>query len=118
MQDAVSMVTKCEDMLSLSDTTDMLNADQRRIFDKVKEHMIHMQQHETNDCSCDLPPLCMFVTGVAGTCKSFLIETIKAYVAQLWPTVEHTKRVEKCVFDILFHISGIKCPMIMLQIPL
>ena len=33
-------------------------------------------------------------------------------------TVDHTKRVKNYVFDILFHISGTKCPMIMLQVPL
>ena len=106
MQDAVSMVTKCEDTLSLSDRTNMLNADQRRIFDKVKEHMIHLQQHETNDCSCDLPPLCMFVTGVAGTGKSFLIETIKAFVAQLWPSADCSCAITAPTGLAAFNVGG------------
>ena len=63
----------------------MLNIDQRRIFDTVKEHMIHVQQHEYNTCSCDMSQLCMFVTGVAGTGKSFLIETIKHLLLNCGP---------------------------------
>ena len=33
-------------------------------------------------------------------------------------TVFHTKRVKKCVFDILFDISGINCPTVMLHVSL
>ena len=33
-------------------------------------------------------------------------------------TVFHTKRVKKCVFDILLHISGINCPTVMLYVSL
>ena len=84
----------------------MLNADQRRIFDKVKEHMIHVQQHETNDCSCDMSPLCMFVTGVAGTGKSFLIETIKAYVAQLWPSTDCSCAITAPTGLAVFNVGG------------
>ena len=54
----------------------MLNADQRRIFDQVSDHLNHQRRHETNGCECkDLKPYHMFVTG-----KSFLIETVRSLV--------------------------------------
>ena len=107
MQDAVSMITKCEDTLSLSDRTDMLNIDQRRIFDTIKEHMIHVQQHENNNCLCDImSQLCMFVTGVAGTGKSFLIETIKAFIAQLWPSTDFSCAITAPTGLAAFNVSG------------
>ena len=104
MQDAVSMITKCEDTLSLSDRTDMLNIDQRRIFDTIKGHTIHVQQHENNNCSCDI--LCMFVTGVAGTGKSFLIETIKAFIAELWPSTDFSCAITAPTGLAAFNVSG------------
>ena len=64
----------------------MLNADQRRVFEKVK----NQQLHKGNKCQCNLEPLRMFVSGVGGTGKSFLIETIKALVDQLWPCEDLT----------------------------
>ncbi len=63
----------------------MLSADQRRIFEHVKEHLLHQQQHQANQSHCDLKPLRKFVSGVGGTGKLFLIETIKALVTSMWP---------------------------------
>ena len=41
--------------------------------------------HETQQCQCtDLKPLHMFVSGVGGTGKSFLIKTIRALVSSMW----------------------------------
>ena len=62
----------------------MLNQDQRRVFDNVKAHFQHQQRHETNKCSRDFVPLRLFVSGVGGTGKSFLIEAIKTLVESLW----------------------------------
>ena len=62
----------------------MLNTDQRRMFDKIHKHLLCQQQHEANQCSCELKPLHMFLTGVAGTGKSFLIETIKGLISSVW----------------------------------
>ena len=70
--------------LSLDDRVAMLNGDQRRIFDNVKAHLLHQQCHEAYECSCDLKPLRIFIRGVGGTGKSFLIETIRALVASIW----------------------------------
>ena len=64
----------------------MLNADQKRIFDKVAHHLLHQKEHEEEKCKCDIKPLQMFISGVGGTGKSFLIEAVKAFVDDLWPS--------------------------------
>ena len=80
MNDVVDLGMKPCSELSLEDRMAMLNSDQRYIFDNVKAHLLHQQCHETNDCSCDLKPLRRYISGVGGTGKSFLIETIRALV--------------------------------------
>ena len=73
------------DYIDLSERIGMLNADQRRIFEQVIDHLHHQRRHETDDCECrDLKPLHMFVSGVGGTGKSFLIETIRSQVKEIW----------------------------------
>ena len=64
----------------------MLNSDQSRVLENVRDHLLHQLKHEDNQCTCDdMKPLCMFVSGVGGTGKSFLIETIKMLVNDMWP---------------------------------
>ena len=71
--------------IDLSEQIGMLNEDQRRIFEQVVDHLHHQRRHETDDCKCrDLKPLHMFVSGVGGTGKSFLIETIRSQVKEIW----------------------------------
>ena len=73
------------DTIGLSERIDMLNEDQRRIFELVADHLKHQSRHEHNDCKCrDIKPLHMFVSGVGGTGKSFLIETIRSLVKEIW----------------------------------
>ena len=73
------------DTIGLSERIDMLNEDQRRIFDQVADHLKHQSRHYCDDCKCrDLKPLHMFVSGVGGTGKSFLIETIRSLVKEIW----------------------------------
>ena len=72
--------------LSLQERIAMLNADQKRIFDKVAHHLLHQKEHEEEKCKCDIKPLQMFISGVGGTGKSFLIEAVKAFVDDLWPS--------------------------------
>ena len=84
MSDVLDLNTNSSDKLSMEDSVAMLNDDQRRIFENIKAHLHHHQRHEANECLCDLKPLRMFVSGVGGTGKSFLIETIKALVNSLW----------------------------------
>ena len=86
MQDLRDMMDACVNpVLALSDRINMLNVDQRRVFDKISAHLNHQKLHESKQCSCaDYKPFLMFVSGVGGTGKSFLIEAIKAQVAEMW----------------------------------
>ena len=65
----------------------------KSVFDRVESHLQHQKQHETGECQCNLKPLRMFVSGVGGTGKSFLIEAIKLLVGKIWPSKEVTKAV-------------------------
>ena len=71
MNDVIN--TNSSDRLSLEERVGMLNDDQSALFENIKTHLYHQQRHEANDCSCELKPLRMFVSGVGGTGKSFLI---------------------------------------------
>uniref|UniRef100_A0A1X7TPE6 ATP-dependent DNA helicase n=1 Tax=Amphimedon queenslandica TaxID=400682 RepID=A0A1X7TPE6_AMPQE len=69
----------------------MLNRDQKRIFDHIKAHQLRQieyekskQEKEQSEC---VKPLHMFISGVGGTGKSFLIEAIKALVKSIWSTL-------------------------------
>ena len=87
MDDLADMNVREPDALTLDERVVMLNADQRRVFERIRNHLFHQQRHETNQCQCDeIKPLNMFVSGVGGTGKSFLIETVKAQVEALWPS--------------------------------
>ena len=86
------------DPLSVDERISMLNSDQSRIFTRVRDHLLHQQQHELGKCHCDFKPLCMFVSGVGGTGKSFLIETIKGFVNITWSSEDVT-----CAVSITLH---------------
>ena len=79
----------------------MLNDDQRRIFNQIKNHMFHQKQHEDNECQCELR---MFVSGVNGTGKSFLIETTKALVNNIWPSNDLTCAIAAPTLHRLFQL--------------
>ena len=85
MKDVQDLQDNGSKSVDLQQRISMLNSDQLRIFSKIKNHMLHQYQHETNQCQCDnLKPLHMFFSGVRGTGKSFLIETIRAQVKDIW----------------------------------
>ena len=76
---------------SLDELASLLNADQTRVFDKIKCQLQHQVQHETGSCKCsDLKPLHMFISGVGGTGKSFLIKAIRALVLDMWHDKEES----------------------------
>ena len=118
MDDLVDMMNAQEpDSLNLKERVAMLNADQKRVFDKVKDHLIHQQRHEASECSCDeLTPLRMFVSGVGGTGKSFLIETIKAQVEEMWPSDDLTCAIAAPTGLAAFNIGGVTIH-ILFQLP-
>ena len=84
MQDMAEMNANPSDSIPLDERVEMLNADQRRIYDHVRTHLLHHKQHEDGICQCEIKPLTMFVSGVGGTGKSFLIEAVKALTDTLW----------------------------------
>jgi len=49
----------------------------------------------------------MFVNGVGGTAKSFLIEAIKALTADIWPTDDLTLAVAALTGLAAFNVGGI-----------
>ena len=90
MEELFEMGKISKDDLTLNERVAMLNSDQRRVFENVKNHLFHEKAHEDDVCTCsNLKPLCMFLSGVGGTGKSFLdlIQTIKMLMNDLWPTM-------------------------------
>uniref|UniRef100_A0A1X7UNC0 ATP-dependent DNA helicase n=1 Tax=Amphimedon queenslandica TaxID=400682 RepID=A0A1X7UNC0_AMPQE len=74
--------------LTLEQRETMLNVGQKRIFDKIKSHLLSQKEREDlleNKSSRllrldNIKPLRMFISGVGGTGKSFLMEAIKCLV--------------------------------------
>ena len=67
--------------LTLDQRVGMVNSDQKKIFDKMKQHLTKQKQQQVLSTDSDvkiddIQPLCMFVSDVRGTEKSLLIETI------------------------------------------
>ncbi|MCP4491608.1 MAG: AAA family ATPase [Gammaproteobacteria bacterium] len=60
-----------------------LNGDQRKVFDDI----IGQVQHQKHCCdpNCQHQPIRMFVSGVAGTGKSFVIETVTNQIKHMFP---------------------------------
>ena len=91
MQDVLDCNDKSVNQIPLEERIVTLNQDQRRIFDKVAAQLRHQLQHEQEKCQCDdTKPLHMFINGVGGTGKSFLIQTIKAFTDSLWEIADVT----------------------------
>ena len=56
----------------------------KNVWNPLKGHLEHQLQHKNDACKCsDLKPLHMFVSGVGGTGKSFLIKTVHALVGEI-----------------------------------
>ena len=69
---------------TLNDNIQMLNKDQLHVFDMITEHLLHQRQHEFGECTCaSRIPLQLFMSGVGGTGKSFLIDVIEHQVAAI-----------------------------------
>ena len=77
MTEVLDMKASTPGQLTLNERVSMLNQDQKRVFENVKAHFRHQKCHEAKLCSCDFAPLRLFVSGVGGTGKSFLIEAIE-----------------------------------------
>jgi len=71
MQDFKDLGNKFDQEIDIFEMISKLNADQRRIFDKV-----------INTLTSDKSLLRLYVSGEGGTGKSFLIKTIKCWIKQ------------------------------------
>ena len=70
--------------VGLPESIQMLNNDQRRIFEQIVNHLNHQCRHKCDKCKCkDIKPLHMFVSGVGETGKAFLLETINSQVKKI-----------------------------------
>ena len=76
MNDMCELNAKSND-LTLQERIAMLNADQKRIFDKVAHHLLHQKEHEEEKCKYNIKPLQMFISGVGGTGSPFLLKLSK-----------------------------------------
>ena len=96
MNDVLDLHRNESEGTGLEELVSSLNTDQSRVYERIKAHLEHQVMHECNTCQCkDLKPLHMFVSGVGGTGKSFLIKTIRALVAKLWES--KSKAAPPCV---------------------
>ena len=85
MQDIKDLDNNEVNDIGLEKCIEMLNDDQRRVFQRIYDHLNHQHLHEFGECNCnDLKPLHMFVSGVGSTGKSFLIETLRKQVKEMW----------------------------------
>ena len=85
MHDVQDMEDNASNCLDLEQCIEVLNEDQKHVFGKILEQMNHQHEHDTGKWICKrLKPSQMFVSGVGGTGKSFLIETIRSQVKQIW----------------------------------
>ena len=65
-----------------------------RVYDKITSHLLHLQKHEKQECAyTELKALNMFVSGVGGTGKSFLIQAVRAFMRATWPDTDNTTAV-------------------------
>ena len=104
MSDATSLITPPPDKLDLQTR---INADQRKVFDKLRDHFLHQKKHEDGQCQCEIKPLHMFVSGVGGTGKSFLINVLRDLVADMWPLDKVTCAVSAPTGLAAFNVLGI-----------
>ncbi|XP_078541924.1 ATP-dependent DNA helicase PIF1-like [Lissotriton helveticus] len=70
-----------EDVINLEELEKQLNVEQKQIYDQVTEQIEHGLYHEKKECSCtSFKPVQLYVSGEAGTGKSFLIKGIATYL--------------------------------------
>ncbi len=82
------------DPITLDRRLSMLNDYQSRVYKKITGHLLHELDHEKGACKCtDINPLQMFVSGVGGTGKSFLIQALRAFVKATWPDLPNSSAV-------------------------
>ena len=106
MQDVQDMNDSSDDDITLDERVQMLNMDQKRIYEIVKMHLLHLLSHESGECSCDFKPLRMFVSDVGGTGKSFLIHALKSLIHQIWPSSDLSCAIAALTGLAAFNVGG------------
>ena len=106
MQDVQDMNDSSYDDITLDERVQILNMDQKRIYEKVKMHLLHLLSHESGKCSCNFKPLRMFVSGVGGTGKSFLIHALKSLIHQIWPSSDLSCAIAAPTGLAAFNVGG------------
>ena len=114
IKDAMNDVNEMDSgsTLTLQQRESMLNADQKRIFDNVKSHLLNQLEYEKKSAKekekCQpIKPLHMFISGVGGTGKSFLIEAIKTLVRSLWLSSKQTCAVAAPTGLAAYDVGGV-----------
>ena len=107
MEDMQEMNAKSANDLTLEERVKMLNADQRIIFDSIKEHLLHQKQHEDKLCKCTFASLTKFISGVGGTGKSFLIEAIKQLTDSIWQSEDLKCAITAPTGLAAFNVGGV-----------
>ena len=110
IKDAMNDVNEMDtgSTLTLQERESMLNNDQKRVFDKVKNHFLKQIEHENDQKQSEpFEPLHMFISGVGGTDKSFLIEAIKALVHSLWVSKKQTCAVAAPTGLAAYNVGGV-----------
>ena len=68
----------------LDNRVNLLNVDQRRVFDRITHQLVHIMDHNDNKCTksnCKgVEPLYLYCSGPGGTGKSFLLESIVGFM--------------------------------------
>ena len=72
MQDEQDMNHSSDNDITLHERVQMLNVEQKRIYEKVKMHMLHVLLRESEECSCEFKPLRMFVLEETENLSSFM----------------------------------------------
>ena len=111
LQEMHDLGTSAGNEFSPEEREDMLNADQRKVYDRVKNHLLHQMEHECGQCQCleTLQPLVIFVSGLGGTGKSFLIKAIKGITDSVWEEVDDLKCVITAPMGLAsFNVEGVQ----------
>ncbi len=102
----IGMAATFTETRSLEEVEESLNADQRRVYDRICVEIDKFEKHRLSGCTClqtnsewdnnrkclmegeSFKPLRLFVSGVGGTGKSFLIEAVMAKLIKLYSSPE------------------------------
>ena len=109
MNDITSSNISDYDAVTLAQRESMLNTDQKRIYNTIKNQLLHQLGHENATCNCQAGyrTLRMFISGVGGTGKLFLIITIKMLIKNLWPTNDLNCAIAAPTGLAAFNVGGV-----------